>query len=375
MVSLFHQGVDFDDGLHHGHHDEQHEAAHGKEQDGFHQRGERRGAIFEFGLLQLCGAVQELVDAAGGFAVGEHVDQERRKLAAGPQRPGQGLAFPHPLGGNGDGLGQGHAADHLAAGVEGRKQGHATAGEDGQGAGEARGIEGAQVPAEDREAQQPGVPAALDVFFPQGGAAGEDGTYQHSQPIRVVWLPKDACAIENVAILGDGDRQATSDQGVVALFNPGATPPVVPAPTDLVRVGGKLQIPADPAEASNGALAAFNDYLRGLDGFPPDSTATTTFSGAIDPASIAEGVVIFDATTGTALTAPAAAASLDPSSGGTELVISTQNRWRNGHTYFVGVFSWQESGAVRGVRTADARPVLTDAAFALLRSTPPLYAL
>lgn len=169
--------------------------------------------------------------------------------------------------------------------------------------------------------------------------------------------------------------QTTSDQGVVALFNPGATPPVVPAPTDLVRVGGRLQIPADPAEASNGALAAFNNYLRGLDGFPPDSTATTTFSGAIDPASIAEGVVIFDATTGMPLTAPAAVASLEPSSGGTELVVSTQSRWRNGHTYFVGIFSWQESGAVRGVRTTDSRPVLTDAAFALLRSTTPLYAL
>lgn len=168
--------------------------------------------------------------------------------------------------------------------------------------------------------------------------------------------------------------QTTSDQGVVALFNPGATPPIVPAPTDLVRVGGTLQIPVDPAEAKNGALAAFNNYLRGLDGFPPDSPASTTFSGPIDPASIAEGVVIYDATTSTVLTAPAAVASLEPSSGGTELVVTTQNRWRNGHTYFVGIFSWQENGAVRGVRTAGAAPVLTDAAFALLRSTTPLYA-
>lgn len=168
--------------------------------------------------------------------------------------------------------------------------------------------------------------------------------------------------------------QSTSEQGVVALFNPAATPPVVPAPTDLVRVGGKLQIPVDPAEAENGALATFNNYLRGLDGFPPDSTASTTFSGAIDPASLDEGVVIFDATTNTVLTAPAAVAKLEPSSGNTELVITTQSRWRNGHTYFVGLFSWQDSGTLRGVRTADGKAVLTDTAFALLRSQTPLYA-
>ncbi len=166
----------------------------------------------------------------------------------------------------------------------------------------------------------------------------------------------------------------TPSQGVVALFNPGASPPVVPSPTDLVRVNGTLQIPVDPAEATNGALKTFNDYLRGLDGFPPDSVATTTFSGAIDPSSLGEGVVIYDATTSTELAPPEAVASLEPTSANKELLISTKARWRNGHTYFVGLFSWQEAGAVRGVRSADAKAVLTDSAFALLRSQTPLFA-
>lgn len=162
--------------------------------------------------------------------------------------------------------------------------------------------------------------------------------------------------------------------GVVALFNPGATPPVVPTPTDLVRVGGKLQIPVDPAEATNGALKTFNDYLRGLDGFPPDSVATTTFSAAIDPSTLGEGVVVYDATTSTVLDPPEAVASLEAGSANQELVIGTRSRWRNGHTYFVGLFSWQEAGAVRGIRSADSKPVLTDSAFALLRSQTPLLA-
>ncbi len=162
--------------------------------------------------------------------------------------------------------------------------------------------------------------------------------------------------------------------GVVALFNPGASPPVVPTPTDLVRVGGTLQIPVDPTEEQNGALKIFNDYLRGLDGFPPDSVATTTFSAAIDPSTLGEGVVVYDATTSTMLDPPEAVASLDAASAGQELVISTKSRWRNGHTYFVGLFSWQEAGAVRGIRSADAKPVLTDSAFALLRSPTPLLA-
>jgi len=76
-------------------------------------------------------------------------------------------------------------------------------------------------------------------------------------------------------------KSGTQDSGVVALYNPSSTPAVVPAPNDLVRAGGKLQIPVDASEAKVPALKAFNDYLRSLDGYPPDSTASTSFAADI----------------------------------------------------------------------------------------------
>ena len=83
---------------------------------------------------------------------------------------------------------------------------------------------------------------------------------------------------------------SSSAPGVIARFDPAASPAVVPAPTDLVRVGGSLQIPVNPAEDKVGALKTFNTYLRSLDGFPPDSEASTTFSDKVDPSSLGCGV-------------------------------------------------------------------------------------
>ncbi len=134
-----------------------------------------------------------------------------------------------------------------------------------------------------------------------------------------------------------------------------------------------LQIPVDPAEANNGALRTFNNYLRSLDGFPPDSTASTTFSGAVDSTSLAEGVVVYDATAGQMLMPQNAVPGLDSSSAGKGLVISTTSRWTSGHTYLVAVFSWQDSTGVHGVRGGDGTPVLADTAFSYLRSETPLY--
>ena len=190
---------------------------------------------------------------------------------------------------------------------------------------------------------------------------------------RGAWLS--AAGLLTLGLLGLGGCVAdipdsSPGQGAVALFNPAASPPVVPAPTDLVRVGGKLLIPVDPAEATNGALKTFNTYLRGLDGFPPDSTAETSFSAAIDSATLTDGVVVYDATDKVLLTAPDAVPALDPGGANKLLTISTKNRWRNGHTYFVGVLSWQDGG----LRGTDAKPVIADTAFALLRSQTPLFA-
>lgn len=187
------------------------------------------------------------------------------------------------------------------------------------------------------------------------------------------------CALALSGLTGFGGCSASvppsaSGDGPIALFNPASSPAVVPAPTDLVRVGGSLQIPVDPAESTNGALKTFNDYLRSLDGFPPDTVASTTFSAAIDAASLTEGVVVYDATTQQVLSAPDASAALDATAANKRMVINTKSRWRNGHTYLVALFSWQEGDAVHGVRGQDGKKVLADTAFAFLRSQTPLFA-
>jgi len=74
--------------------------------------------------------------------------------------------------------------------------------------------------------------------------------------------------------------------GSTALFDPLATPPVVPTPNDLAFIGGDgvhLNVPDQPTDSA--AQRAFNAYLRTLTGFPAASTASTRFSMAIDPAS------------------------------------------------------------------------------------------
>jgi dienelactone hydrolase len=181
-----------------------------------------------------------------------------------------------------------------------------------------------------------------------------------------------ALAVAGLSSCSTDVPPSMTGQGVVAQFNPSASPPLVPSVTDLVLVGGQLQIPTDPAEASNGALATFNNYLRGLDGFPPDSTVSTTFSGAVDSTSLTEGVVVYDATTQMLLTAPAVTPTLDATN--TQLVLGNQSRWRNGHTYVVALLSWQQSTDVHGLHSPDGKNVLADTAFAFLRSQTPLYA-
>lgn len=186
-----------------------------------------------------------------------------------------------------------------------------------------------------------------------------------------------ALALSNPAVLGGCSASvpdSNSGDGTIALFNPAGAPPVVPSPTDLVRVGGKLQIPVDPSESTNGALKTFNEYLRGLDGFPPDTGASTTFSAALDASSLAEGVVVYDATAQQVLSATDASAALDAAAGNKRMVIKTKSRWRNGHTYMVALFSWQEGDAIHGVRGEDGKKVLADTAFAFLRSDKPLFA-
>lgn len=161
------------------------------------------------------------------------------------------------------------------------------------------------------------------------------------------------------------------NEGTVALFNPAVSPAVVATPTDLIRQGGALQVPVDPAEATVPALKAFNTYLRGLDGYPPDSTAATTFSAAIDKASLADGIFVYDATEQRIFSAAEFSASIVTDTPPTLSLASTQ-RWKGGHSYVIALLSYSDGGVVKGLKDASGKRVLPDQAFTFLRSKTPL---
>src|SRR3954468_23079015 len=87
----------------------------------------------------------------------------------------------------------------------------------------------------------------------------------------------------------------------VALFDPLATPPVVPTPNDLAFTGGDgmhLNVPDLPTDSP--AQRRFNAYLNTLNGFPTASNASASFTAPIDPATVNTGsVLVFDLTSGT----------------------------------------------------------------------------
>jgi hypothetical protein len=98
---------------------------------------------------------------------------------------------------------------------------------------------------------------------------------------------------------------------------------------------------------------------------------STSFSGPLDPASLAGGVLAYDATDRVLLPPAQATAALsrnDP----TRLSLVSAQRWKGGHTYLVAVLSWQEGSTVRGVRGANGQRLLADQAFLFLRSPTPL---
>jgi hypothetical protein len=77
---------------------------------------------------------------------------------------------------------------------------------------------------------------------------------------------------------------------VHALFNPGASPPQVPSPNDLAINPSTGLVSVSGVPGANGTVAPVDQeiasYLGQLNGFSPASTATATFDGALDPATV-----------------------------------------------------------------------------------------
>jgi hypothetical protein len=78
---------------------------------------------------------------------------------------------------------------------------------------------------------------------------------------------------------------------VVALFDPAAEVPVAPTPNSLAYDGAQLLLAPPDLPDQTEADRLLNRYLRTLDGFPAEASATSAFSGALDPASVTPAAV------------------------------------------------------------------------------------
>ncbi|HEX4460269.1 MAG TPA: hypothetical protein VIA18_19960 [Polyangia bacterium] len=159
----------------------------------------------------------------------------------------------------------------------------------------------------------------------------------------------------------------------VALYDPLASPPVLPSPNDLAFAGGDgvhLNVPDEPGQSP--AQLALNAYLRTLTGFPPSSTASTTFSAPLDPTSLtvqtatAPGsIIVVDTTTSTLATGLTASLSSD----GKTLTVADGDRFSSGHRYAALLFG---NGDALGLKGADGAVVLASSTFFILLSPTPL---
>src|SRR5687768_6116646 len=164
----------------------------------------------------------------------------------------------------------------------------------------------------------------------------------------------------------------------VAEFDPLGSPPRIPLPNNLAFTGstdGKLNIV--DRDTDSPAQKDFNAYLRGLEGFPPQSTATATFTLPLDPATATVGtgttpgaVFVYDVD----VKQPFGAAdfSVRVSADGKTLEVIPTRRWRSGGTFSVILFGGDDPAGLKG---AMGEKVLAAPAFFFLRSPNPVLGL
>lgn len=148
---------------------------------------------------------------------------------------------------------------------------------------------------------------------------------------------------------------------VVAIFDPAAAVPVVPTPSDLAINPETNLVELTDAENATAAEKEFNKYLRTLDGFPPQATATAPFSANIDAASVtADTVRILDVTDPENVQ-PVTATELKFDSARKQLTVKAP--WKRAKQYAIAVL-----GGDMGVRGANGETVVGSPALLLIRS-------
>lgn len=191
---------------------------------------------------------------------------------------------------------------------------------------------------------------------------------------------------------------------VQAVFDPSATPPAVPTPTDIVknRTTGLLEIPEttctkdadcagvtnatgtcveDPSDSSRKtcqikpAQAYLDQFLNTLDGFPTTAVAEVRFSGELDKSTVTDKtVLVYDVTSPTS-PKPVTGLALDyrkvagtDGKPATSLVrIHNAAGWSRASTYAVFVL-----GGDKGVKDTKGKPVIRSALFELAAADRPL---
>ncbi len=156
---------------------------------------------------------------------------------------------------------------------------------------------------------------------------------------------------------------------IVVDFDLSGSPPVVPLPNDLAIMGGKIVVPASPTDSP--AQSEFNqDYLETLGGFPFESTASVTLSGALNPATVnANSVLGIDVTAGkTNPSAPLVAlAPAYDMAHNTIAIPPPAGGWTRAHQYAVALVA-----GPKGLKGAAGEDVIGSSTWELVSGQNPL---
>jgi len=160
---------------------------------------------------------------------------------------------------------------------------------------------------------------------------------------------------------------------VVVEFDPTASPPAVPSPTDLVKdpTTGLLNIPVSSANTPT-ETAFFQSYFNTLNGYPMETPASVAVSAAVNPATLATGVLVLDITNPAApalVPVTATYTSRGADAGGVITIPPPGGMWTRAHTYAVTIIGGNQTGPFAAVTGANGEQVIASQTWALAAST------
>ena len=162
---------------------------------------------------------------------------------------------------------------------------------------------------------------------------------------------------------------------VTPVFDPSASPPAVPTPTDLARdaATGLLKVPVADA-TQNPAQAYLDSYLNTLNGFPSSATAEVKFTGELDEKSVsAESIKVYELGEGGLATDVADLVfehKKVEAAGKTTSLVRVWNYagWKRGASYAFFVLT----GSDKGVKDAAGKALTRSALFEVATAASPL---